>query len=285
MKKYNIAATLSAAALIAFASLTPSNLHAQAPVPPPPPVLPGIVVIPRVEAGALAVLYHQYQAGSTLAGNTRFDFVNQGGQNILLPYERYSVDVLAGRRNRLTFLYQPLSPKTSINATTSFRINGVDFPSGKPVDILYGFDFWRVSYLYSFVQTENTRLEAGASLQIRDANIVFTATDGSARADQRNVGPVPVLKVRAEQRLGRGLSLIFEGDGFYATDAFFNGAGFSFKGWVWDASIALEAMGRAGIPTRLTVRSIGGGAEGTDKSGKYTYNSLATVAVTLGIGF
>jgi hypothetical protein len=274
------AAYTAIVASFALALLAPASLLAQEPAQQPS----GLRIIPRVEAGALAVLSHFYQAGASADGNTLFDFVNMGGQNILLPYERYSVDILAGRRNRITFLYQPLSPKTSVKATTSFKINGVDFPSGSPVDILYGFDFWRLSYLFSFVETEGTRIEAGASLQIRDANIVFTATDGSARADQRNVGPVPVLKLRAEQRLGKGISVIFEGDGFYATSAIFNGAGFSFKGWVWDASLALEAAGRYGYPVRLSVRSIGGGAEGTDKSGKYTYNSLATLAISLGLG-
>lgn len=241
-----------------------------------------ISIIPRLELGAAAVLSHTYRQGSPEAGNTLFDFVKDGGQDNLLPYERYTVDVLAGRRNRFTFLYQPLSPETSVVPGTAFKIDGVNFAAGKPVDILYGFDFWRGTYRFAFVENPFTRLEAGLSLQIRNANIVFTSVDGLARSAQRDVGPVPILSFRAQQKLRPGLALILEGDGFYASDALFNGVDYKFKGWIWDASIAVESTGKLGTGTRLTVRTIGGGAEGTDKTGLYTYNALATIIVSLG---
>ncbi len=248
------------------------------------PTTSSFSIRPRIELGAAAVLSHLYRSGSVAAGNTLFDFVALGGQDNLLPFQRYTVDALLGRRNRLVFLYQPLSPRTSVRTPTGFRIDGVDFLPGSAVDILYGFDFWRLSWLYALLDARSTRLELGLSLQLRNANIVFTSVDGTARAAQRDVGPVPVLKLRAEQRLGSGFALILEGDGFYATDAFFNGADYAFKGWIWDAALSLEAPGPFARPVRLAIRSIGGGAEGTEKSGKYSYNSLATVALTLGFG-
>lgn len=247
------------------------------------PVFKGVTIVPRVEIGALAVLSHVYRSGSVENGNTLFDFVKDGGQDNLLPYERYTVDVLAGRRSRLTFLYQPLSPKTSIVPSTPFWIDDVKFKADKPVDILYGFDFWRLSYRYAFVESPSTRIEAGLSLQIRNANIVFSSSDGEKRAAQRNVGPVPIITLRAQQRLSPGLDLVLEGDGFYATDSIFNGVNYKFKGWVWDAALGLEMATSANTAARLTVRSIGGGAEGTQAgTGQQTYNDLATLAVTLG---
>ncbi|HTZ51867.1 MAG TPA: hypothetical protein VMF68_09425 [Spirochaetia bacterium] len=256
---------------------------------------PFLQVMPRIEIGTLAVLSHQYQSGS---GGTMFDFVRQGGQDILFPYERYSVELILAGRHRLSFLYQPLTLDTRTvvgrNGTASAPIvvDSVSFPLGSQLDLTYGFDFWRVSYVYDFVSSGSTTVGAGASLQIRNASIVFSQADGSGRAVQQNIGPVPILKLRASHWFSPAFGLDLDADGFYASSALFNGATRPFEGWIWDVSVSAKAHVVAGITGFLTVRSIGGGARGdnaydtttstTSSPGSYTFNSLATLAVTLG---
>ena len=166
------------------------------------------------------------------------------------------------------------------------------FPVGTPLDLKYGFDFWRASYLFDFASSPDTILAAGLSLQIRNASIAFSSVDGTLRTVQQNIGPVPVLKVRAAHQFGPSFGLDFEADGFYASSASFNGSGRPFEGWVWDAAVLARTILAPGASALLVVRSIGGGSRGnnaydcisstTSAPGSYTYNELATLAVSLG---
>jgi len=258
--------------------------------------IPFLQVIPHAEQGFLAILSHVYRVGSTANGNSDFNFLTQGGQDILFPYQRYSVDVVLDRRNRVTLLYQPLTLNTRTvagrNNSGSVQIDGVLFPATTPIDITYGFDFWRLSYLYDFSSDPSAILGVGASLQIRNASIVFSSVDGKLRTVQQNIGPVPIVKMRAAKWFSPVFGLDFEGDGFYASSAFFNGSGKPFEGWIWDAALSAKTHFAPHAVAFLTVRSIGGGASGsnaypyessTTSTNPETYNALATLAVTLGV--
>ena len=254
-----------------------------------------IEISPRAEFGLVGVLSHTYRVGSLEDGNVDFDFVTQGGQDILFPYQRYSVDMAIAGSHRITALYQPLTLTTrsvaARNDSGTVQIDGVDFLN-LPIDITYGFDFWRLSYLYDFVEDPATILGVGLSLQIRNASISFTSVDGSKRVVQQNIGPVPIIKVRAAHWLTPSFGLDFEADGFYASSAFFNGSARPFTGWVWDASLSAKTRFQDSSAAYLTVRSIGGGAEGsnaypgisaTKGTNPQTRNVLATMAITLGL--
>jgi hypothetical protein len=171
------------------------------------------------------------------------------------------------------------------------QIDGVDFLN-LPIDIRYGFDFWRLSYLYDFAPSPATILGVGLSLQIRNASIVFTSVDGTKRVVQQNIGPVPIIKARAAHWFTRSFGLDLEVDGFYASSAFFNGSAKPFEGWIWDAALSAKARIQQRSAAYVTVRSIGGGARGsnaypgtsaTKGTNPETYNALATLAVTLGL--
>jgi hypothetical protein len=282
--------SILAAVLLALSAFSAAAQETQ-----PEPV-PFVQVIPHFEYGFVYVLFHEYQSG---AGGTLFDFVKQGGQDVLFPYQRYSMDLVLAGQHRLTFLYQPLTLNTRTvvgrngTLTGNLVVDGTPFTNGQPLDLTYGFDFWRMSYLYDFIADPATILAAGASLQIRNASIVFTQGDGTARSIQQNIGLVPILKVRAGHWFTPVFGLDFEADGFYASSAIFNGATQPFAGWIWDASLSARTRLLPGAVAFLTVRSIGGGAQGnnaysyvsstTSTPGSPTYNALATLAVTLGV--
>jgi hypothetical protein len=88
-----ILAVAFAASFLTVAALVPATAQEAEPF---------IQVIPRAEFGAVAVLKYLYQSGS---GGTLFNFVTQGGQDTLFPYQRYAVDVVLAGQHRVTLLY------------------------------------------------------------------------------------------------------------------------------------------------------------------------------------
>jgi hypothetical protein len=251
-------------------------------------------IVPHFETGVVKVLFHEYRSGPE-ATNPVFDYVNQGGQEILFPYQRLSVDFHLGTENIVTLLYQPLTLTTRTvaqkNGTAAVSVDGVDFAS-LPLDLIYGFDFWRASWLYNFAQGRGEILGAGVSLQARNASISFTSTDGSKRAISQNLGLVPILKTRWAHWFTPDFGLDTTADGFYASSALFNGATKPFEGWIWDVSVSAKTRLLPGAIGFATVRSIGGGARGenaysttqaTVSTNPQSYNALATAAFTLGL--
>ena len=242
------------------------------------------------ELGFAKVLANTIQIGQS---GTNFNYVSQGGEEILFPFSRYQAELTLGKRNHVIFLYQPLllSTQSRVPAGSSVTIDDVTFGSGTNLDSTYSFPFWRLSYLYDVVSNQRFVLGLGASLQLRNASIRFANTDGSQLTVSQNLGPVPVLKVRARYDLPSGI--FFEGvaDGFYASSAFFNGASFSFTGSILDTSLRTGVKLQRGAEAFINVRFLGGTATGnsqyagtywSDARSTYTDNRLATLELTLG---
>jgi len=244
------------------------------------------------ELGFIKVLINTIQIGT---GGSTFNYVTQGGEEILFPYTRYSVDLSLAKRNHIIFVYQPLllQTQTVVPAGQSFTIDSTTFAAGTPVNVTYSFPFWRVSYLYDFVDTRNWIFGAGASLQLRNASIRFENGAGTQLTVSQNLGIVPILKVHARYQSDGGFFVQSTVDGFYASSALFNGANFQFEGSILDASLQTGVALTNGAEAFIGARFIGGTASGTSQytnangawtnsiSG-YTNNALATLAVTLG---
>jgi hypothetical protein len=251
-----------------------------------------IEVRARAELGVVKVLSHTLQFG---VGTTNFNYVTQGGQHILLPFQRLAVELTVAKRHSVWLLYQPLTVRTQTRVpadlAAGITIEDTTFGPGTGLDLKYGFDFWRISYLYHVVKTERLELGVGLSLQLRNASIVFEATDGSAITINQNLGPVPVLKVRAEYSFPGPLFIGSVVDGFYASSAFLNGADFAFEGSILDASLYAGVEVNPATDVYLNVRFLGGTAVGTssyertlwtESTTSYSENKLATMTVSLG---
>lgn len=250
-------------------------------------------IVPNAELGFTKVLYHTLQFG---ANGYVFDYVNNGGQEILFLFQRYSIDAVMADRHTVTLLYQPLTLETQTRVpaglTAGIRVDDVVFPAGTALDLKYGFDFWRLSYLFSFVKTERFDVGAGLSLQLRNASIVFESIDGSGLTINQNVGPVPIIKLKAQYRAPTGYFIGLEADGFYASSAIFNGADFPFTGWVYDAALRGGTEVNPAADVFLSVRILGGGATGTSAYDttfwtkgveQYTSNNLTALIISGGL--
>jgi len=237
-----------------------------------------------METGFIGVLANEIQFGRT---GTMFDYVKEGGQDNLYPFRRMTAELSVRNRHSIVFLAQPLDLRTTALLLRDAVVDSLTFLAGTPMDLRYGFDFYRLSYLFDLLPGTNKELSVGASFQIRNATITFASQDGRLFRRVANIGPVPVLKVRAQWPI-RGRSWLgAEIDGFYATDRFFNGANFKFEGSILDASVRCGLKLNESLAGFINWRFLGGGAkgQGSDPPGPsdgYTDNALGTTSVTLG---
>ncbi|HOT58231.1 MAG TPA: hypothetical protein PLJ83_01065, partial [Spirochaetales bacterium] len=185
----------------------------------------------EAEYGAGKILLHTYRVGSVDQGNTDFNFLTQGGQELLFPFERYTAIMLLGGRHDIRFLYQPFELVTEVRFRDAVQIDGVLFPQATPMRLTYSFPFYRLTYQYRFL-TDNSGswLQAGAALQVRNASIRFEQLDGTQLAVSQNLGLVPAFALSGRVAIGTNLYAAFDMTGIYASSAFFNGANFQFEG-------------------------------------------------------
>jgi hypothetical protein len=237
------------------------------------------------EAGFVAPLRHTIQLGQD---GTALDYVKEGGQDNLFAVRRMAVEVALGERHSVGLLYQPLDLRTAISAPRDLVFDGVVFPASTPMELRYGFDFYRASWLVDLVQNDKSELSLGLSLQLRNATLDFTSTDGALRTTNRDIGPVPLIKARGQYELSPKAWVGFEVDGFYAPVKYLNGGSADVVGAIVDASVRAGTHWRWGMDPFVNLRYLGGGAEGTDNTPNagtdgYVENWLSFATVTVGV--
>lgn len=241
------------------------------------------------ELGFLAVLDHNVQFSRT---GTDFDYDDQGGQDILFPVARLSMELRFSERHQLVFLYQPLELETRVALREDLVVDDLLFPKDTPMVLTYGFPFYRLSYLYDLADSPGNELSIGGSLQIRNADIRFASADGTLLRTNRDVGPVPLFKVRGRLAFGGGVFLGTEIDGIYAPVSYINGSDSEVTGALIDASLraGVEVFDNASV--FLNLRYLAGGAVGdSDDPGDeargdgYVRNWLHFTTTTLGVSY
>ncbi|MEP0714348.1 hypothetical protein [Algoriphagus sp.] len=240
------------------------------------------------ELGFLSVLSHKVQFGQN---GTYFDYKKDGGQNVLFPVGRVSLELDIKERNTFILLYQPLTIQTQVLLNEDIVVDDLVFPANTSVDLLYNFPFYRISYLRELLPNKpRFALGVGGSVQLRNATITFESTDGERFRTNRDVGVVPALKVRSRYDLSEVVYLELEADGIYAPISYLNGSDNEVKGAILDASIRSGLKVTKDINAFLNLRYLGGGAVGTseDESGPgdgYVKNWLHFMTVTAGLSY
>jgi hypothetical protein len=241
-----------------------------------------------VELGFFGVLEHTIQFGRN---GTQFDYVKEGRQDILFPFRRLSAELHLKPRHTIVFLVQPLDVRTTATLVNDLVLDTDTFPAGTPMNLRYGFDFYRVSWQYDLLPEPDRELAVGLSMQIRDASISFASQDGEKLRVYQDVGPVPILRVRARLPLGRSSWLGAEVDGFYAQGKVVTGSSNvegSFKGAILDASVRYGMELSDWLEGFVNARYLGGGASGgqidpeNPLADGYTDNWLGSFSLALG---
>jgi hypothetical protein len=232
--------------------------------------------------GGLAPLHHRIQLGKD---GTDFDYVSEGGQDVVFPVGRVSAG-LDVDRHHVTLLYQPLELNTQVVLRDRLVVDGLTFGPGSAVDLTYGFPFYRASYAYDVWRSDGLRFALGGSLQLRDATITFTSADGQQRRTRRDLGPVPALKGLVRYDAPSGWFWMFEADGMVAPVKYLNGGKSDVFGAIIDANLRGGYRLSPRVDAFINLRWLGGGAEGTsepeDFSDGYTQNWLQFLIFSVG---
>uniref|UniRef100_A0A7C6AA90 Uncharacterized protein n=1 Tax=candidate division WOR-3 bacterium TaxID=2052148 RepID=A0A7C6AA90_UNCW3 len=237
-----------------------------------------------IELGFVKVLSHKIQFSQD---GTRFDYVKEGGQDILFPFNRLTAELAMGHRHTLIFLIQPLEIRTEARLERDVVVDELTFPNGTPMDLKYGFSFYRLSYQYDFNRSPEKEIALGLSLQLRNASIIFASKDGRLLRINQNVGPVPIIRFRGWFSLNQVAWLGAEIDGFYASGRIITGSKNDFIGAILDGSLRYGIQINESLTGFLNFRYLGGKARGTEENHTgpgdgYTDNWLHTTSITLG---
>lgn len=243
--------------VIVLGILFPSVLFARNAETPGPG---GGPLVASAELGSLAVLSHRIQFGRNA---TYFNFRSEGGQDTLYFNVKLALDVAMTERHHVVALYQPLEILSEERLRKDLVTDEITFPAGTPMRFVYGFPFYRLSYLYDLIDREATRLRIGGSLQVRNATIRFASLDGTLARTSSDVGPVPLLKLVWERRPSPHWWFGTEIDGIYAPISYLNGSDTEVKGALVDANLRVGKPFHETADIYLNLRYLAGGAVGT----------------------
>lgn len=248
----------------------------------------GIKLRGVAELGYLAVLDHNVQFSSN---GTYINYVEEGGQDVLFPVSRLSLELEFNKKHTFTLLYQPLRLETIALLQRDLLIDELVFPAGTAVNFLYNFPFYRISYMKELLSNnERFNFALGASLQLRNATISFESTDGELFRSNRDIGPVPLIKFRTRYNISKLTYTEIEADGIYAPISYLNGSDNEVVGAILDLSLRQGLNVTENVGAFLNLRYIGGGAVGSsdDDPGPgdgYVRNWLHFLTVTTGFSY
>jgi len=116
-----------------------------------------------------------------------------------------------GSKHTLSVLLAPLSLNASGRVNKSIRFFEEDFPADIPLEAVYRFNSYRLTYRYDLIRKENLSLGFGLTAKIRDA--VVSVEGDNKKSEKTNVGFVPLLNFRLEWFFAKKLSLLLDADG------------------------------------------------------------------------
>ncbi|MGB0429415.1 MAG: hypothetical protein ACPGLV_03005 [Bacteroidia bacterium] len=240
------------------------------------------------ELGFVGVLGNKIQFSQN---GTYINYLEDGAQDNLFPVCRLALEVSVNNKHYYTFLYQPLRLESTALLYRALVIDELTFPAGTGVNFLYNFPFFRFSYMKELMpNNDKWDFAFGASLQLRNATISFESTDGTLFRSRRDVGPVPILKMRTRYNKNDRTYTEFEADGFYAPISYLNGSDNEVIGAILDASIRQGLKITNEVDAFLNLRYLGGGAVGEsdldfNPGDGYTKNWLHFTTVTIGFKY
>jgi hypothetical protein len=126
------------------------------------------------------------------------------------PYVRLRAGTRLGNRHTLFALAAPLRIDSRGTFAEPVSFHGVDFATGIPIDALYRFDSYRLTYRYRLWAAPRVCLELGVTAKVRDAEIRLGG--GGAATSKTDTGFVPLLAFAFDWRWTDRAGLKIEGD-------------------------------------------------------------------------
>lgn len=149
------------------------------------------------------------------SGGTQFDLTRGDFRTRPAWFYRVRIGYTFADRHTLSLLYAPLSLRARTDGRPELiNFNGAAFAPGRPVNVRYTFNSYRLTYRFDFVRKERLRIGAGVTGKIRDAAIRLE--NGEAQSTKTNVGFVPLVNFRLDWGFSGKAGLLVEGDALAA---------------------------------------------------------------------
>lgn len=157
------------------------------------------------------------EAGQGDSRGNRFQIPGDTGTELHMPkaqaaYYRIEAEVMAGQKGLWRLVYAPLTINYTSVADQTTVFNGVTFAAGETLKTSFKFNSYRAGYLYQVMDVSGRfKLWLGGLLKVRDAEIKVSGASGES--GYPNVGPVPLLSLKAISNLSSKWQLLFQLDG------------------------------------------------------------------------
>ena len=164
------------------------------------------------ETGAVWQSRNEIHIPDSSAG-TRFDLTDLQDSGPIAQ-RRIEATWTPARRHSLRFVYAPLQFSGAGTFGSPVLFAGGTFTPGVPVDSVYKFDSYRLTYRYLLYESPRLRWRVGATAFIRDARVELRQ-QGTIASDS-NVGFVPLLSTSLEYDLAPRWTVLLDFDGLVA---------------------------------------------------------------------
>ena len=215
----------------------------------------------RVEAGGV------WQARNNVSipgdGGSRFavDGITGNGP---FAFARLELEADLAERHAVRLVYAPLRLSETGNSAAPVEFAGERFDAGL-VAVTYQFNAPRLTYRYQLRESERWQLQVGFTLLVRDA--VVRLRQGGVRAEDSDVGLVPLLHLAGSYRLDDRWRLAFDLDGLAAP-----------QGRAFDLGVQVEHALTERWDVAVGYRTLEGGVDNDDVY-NFSWFNYALVAV------
>lgn len=172
---------------------------------------------------AKAQVFMDVESGLVTTGYNDVRIPRDGGtlfslKDDLKPENEWFYRLRAGfalhKRHVISFLYAPLTIKSTGSLPGPVEFEGTLFPGAIPVNASFRFNSYRATYRYDFVKNPRTEFGLGLTAKIRDAKIALNSQTLSA--EKENVGLVPLINFRFHYQTPGSMGFLLEGDALAA---------------------------------------------------------------------
>jgi hypothetical protein len=144
--------------------------------------------------------------------NTGGTLVNLANELEVSPkvFYRLRAGYTIAKRHNISVLYAPLSVSYNGSFDKDINFNNLVYNANEPLEVIYKFNSYRLTYRYDFISTGRWKVGAGLTGKIRDADIRFKQPGKDTHYD--DLGFVPLVNFYAAYKPSYHWSFILEGD-------------------------------------------------------------------------
>jgi hypothetical protein len=161
-----------------------------------------------VETGRAGMIYNTVQIPNDATG-TRFSLTNDFTAH-RTDYWRGEITDQINPKQSYALVAAPFVAKSTGVSTFPINFDGTTFPTGTAIDATYRFDTYRLRYRYTYNPGAKLERGLGWTILVRDAAIALEG--GGLRAEDANIGVVPLLNFGLKWNVDDKTAVVFDGD-------------------------------------------------------------------------